>query len=288
MSENVFFSIILPTYKRVDKISVAINSVISQTYKNWELIIVDNNSNDGTKELVEKYNNEKIFFYQINNQGIIAKSRNLGIQKSKGKYLCFLDSDDWWHIKKLEHVYDSITDDTVFIYHNHYINFPNRFIKKRKINSKILNKPIFSDLLEFGPSFATSSVTVKKKIFEKIGLFDVEKKYIAWEDFDAWIRISKITDNFHKINKTLSTINVDDNNFLNDKLKIKNTRLFLDKYFLKNKKIPTWCLYNMLIAEFNLLNFHEVKKIFGKISYTELNFKQMINLTRIYFISLFK
>ena len=288
MSENVFFSIIIPTYKRVNKISVAINSVINQTFKNWELIIVDNNSNDGTRELVKKYNNEKIFLYQINNQGIIAKSRNLGIQKSKGKYLCFLDSDDWWHFKKLEHVHNVITDDTFFIYHNHYINFPNKFIKKRKINSKILNKPIYSNLLEYGPSFATSSVTVKKKIFEKIGLFDIDKKYIAWEDFDAWIRISKITDNFYKINKTLSTVNVDDNNFLNDKLKIKNTKLFLDKYLSTKKKIPTWCLYNMLIAEFNLSNFYEVKKIFRMISYIELNFKQILNLTRIFFISLFK
>ena len=288
MSENVFFSIIIPTYKRVNKISVAINSVINQTFKNWELIIVDNNSNDGTRELVKKYNNEKIFLYQINNQGIIAKSRNLGIQKSKGKYLCFLDSDDWWHFRKLEHVYNVITDDTFFIYHNHYINFPNKFIKKRKINSKILNKPIYSNLLEYGPSFATSSVTVKKKIFEKIGLFDIDKKYIAWEDFDAWIRISKITDNFYKINKTLSTVNVDDNNFLNDKLKIKNTKLFLDKYLSTKKKIPTWCLYNMLIAEFNLSNFYEVKKIFRMISYIELNFKQILNLTRIFFISLFK
>ena len=288
MSENVFFSIIIPTYKRVNKISVAINSVINQTFKNWELIIVDNNSNDGTRELVKKYNNEKIFLYQINNQGIIAKSRNLGIQKSKGKYLCFLDSDDWWHFKKLEHVHNVITDDTFFIYHNHYINFPNKFIKKRKINSKILNKPIYSNLLEYGPSFATSSVTVKKKIFEKISLFDIDKKYIAWEDFDAWIRISKITDNFYKLNKTLSTVNVDDNNFLNDKLKIKNTKLFLDKYLSTKKKIPTWCLYNMLIAEFNLSNFYEVKKIFRMISYIELNFKQILNLTRIFFISLFK
>jgi len=288
MSENVFFSIIIPTYKRVNKISLAINSVINQTFKNWELIIVDNNSNDGTRELVKKYNNEKIFLYQIDNQGIIAKSRNLGIQKSKGKYLCFLDSDDWWHFKKLEHVHNVITDDTFFIYHNHYINFPNKFIKKRKINSKILNKPIYSNLLEYGPSFATSSVTVKKKIFEKIGLFDIDKKYIAWEDFDAWIRISKITDNFYKINKTLSTVNVDDNNFLNDKLKIKNTKLFLDKYISTKKKIPTWCLYNMLIAEFNLSNFYEVKKIFRTISYIELNFKQILNLTRIFFISLFK
>lgn len=288
MSENVFFSIILPTYNRVDKVSKAIDSVINQTFKNWELIIIDNNSNDGTKELVEKYQNKKIFFYQINNKGIIAKSRNFGIEKSKGEYLCFLDSDDFWHLKKLEYVYISAKEDYAFIYHNHLIYFPNKFLKKRKINSTVLKKPIFLNLLKFGPSFATSSVTVKRKIFEKIGLFDVDKKYIAWEDFDAWIRLSKITDNFHKINKTLSIINVDNNNFLNDELKIKNTKLFLDKYLSDSTKIPTWCLYNIMVAQFNLVNFNEVKKILKEINFFELNFKKLLNFVRIYLITLFK
>ena len=80
MSDKILFSIILPTYKRNHKVSMAVESVINQTYENWELIIIDNNSNDGTKELIEKYQNKKIFFYQINNQGVIAKSRNFGIE----------------------------------------------------------------------------------------------------------------------------------------------------------------------------------------------------------------
>ena len=62
MSENILFSVILPTFKRVNKISRAIDSIINQTYQNWELIIIDNISNDGTKELVETYHNKKISF----------------------------------------------------------------------------------------------------------------------------------------------------------------------------------------------------------------------------------
>ena len=90
MNQEVFFSIILPTYNREKKILKAINSVILQTFNNWELIIIDNNSNDQTKEKIYNLNNKKIFFYQINNNGVIALSRNYGISKSTGKYLCFL------------------------------------------------------------------------------------------------------------------------------------------------------------------------------------------------------
>jgi len=288
MSGNILFSVILPTFKRVNKISKAIDSVINQTYQNWELIIIDNMSNDGTKELVERHHNKKILFYQFDNQGIIAKSRNFGIEKSKGEYLCFLDSDDWWLYEKLESINDVLKDGHLFIYHNHLINSPNRFLKKRKINSKILTKPIFSNLINYGPSFATSSVTIKKSVFKKIGYFDTDKKYVAWEDFDAWIKLSKITDRFYKIDKTLSTINVDNTNFLNDKLKIKNTGLFLNKYLAQSNKIPTWCLYNILVAEFNLNNFKEVKKVLKKINFFELNITQVINFMRIYILCIFR
>ena len=118
-----------------------------------------------------------------------------------------------------------------FIYHDHYVSFPKNLIKKRKIKNKSLSIPVFNNLIEHGQTFATSSVTVKKDIFKKIGCFNTDKKYVAWEDFDAWISLSKITNNFYKIDKTLSIINIDNDNFLTDKLKIKNTYLFLNKYF---------------------------------------------------------
>ena len=287
-TDKIPFSIILPTFNREKKLEIAINSVIKQTYEHWELIIIDNKSSDKTKDLVNSYKNKKISFYEIENEGVIAKSRNLGIEKSKGEYLCFLDSDDWWHNEKLECISKILNKNYSFIYHNHLINSPNSFIKKRKINSINLSNSIFSSLINFGPSFATSSVTVKKDIFKKIGCFDTDRKYIAWEDFDAWIRLSKITNNFYKIDKSLSIINIDDANFLDDKLKIKNTYLFLDKYLKDHIKIPNWCLYNILVAEYNLSNFKEVKKILNKIIFFELNLKKKINFIRIFFLTFFK
>ena len=106
---NEDFSIILPTYNRASTfLKEAIDSVFNQDYKNWELIIIDNNSSDNTLELIKKYNSEKISIYSINNNGIIAKPRNLGIKKSKGDYIAFLDSDDYWYKNKLQKCINAI------------------------------------------------------------------------------------------------------------------------------------------------------------------------------------
>ena len=281
MENNVFFSIILPTFNRADKIRCAIDSVINQTFKNWELIIIDNNSQDDTEKIVLGYENKKILFCKIDNEGVIAKSRNYGIKKSRGIYICFLDSDDWWDVKKLELVYEKAKLGHSFIYHNHFIYAPNRLIKKRKIYSKKIQKPFFYNLIKFGPSFATSSIAVNKSEFKKVNFFDTDKKYVAWEDFDAWLRLSKIVNSFCRINKTLSTIYLDNTNFLNDDLKLKNMNLFLRKYLSEEDKIPTWCLYNTIVAEYNLRNYKKVKLDIKKIKFFKINFFQKLNLIRI-------
>ena len=93
MNKNLI-SIVIPTFNREKKLKKAILSVINQSYTNWELIIVDNNSSDESEALVNSFKNKNIFFYKIDNKGIIAKSRNFGVSISNGDYICFLDSDD--------------------------------------------------------------------------------------------------------------------------------------------------------------------------------------------------
>ena len=103
-------SVIIPTYNRNKKLKRALESVINQSYFKWEVIVVDNYSNDGTQEMIKKFNNPKIQFYKFFNKGVIAASRNFAIRKSKGKILAFLDSDDWW------------TEDKLY-YSNKYFNY---------------------------------------------------------------------------------------------------------------------------------------------------------------------
>jgi len=101
MRKEPLISVIIPTYNREKIIERAINSVINQTYKNWELIIVDDGSTDNTKKVLEPYlKNNKIKYFHNKNKGVSAV-RNFGIKKAQGEYIAFLDSDDEFVKEKL-------------------------------------------------------------------------------------------------------------------------------------------------------------------------------------------
>ena len=96
-------SIIMPSYNTANYIGESINSVINQTYKNWELIIVDDCSTDNTDEIVKKFLNDKrIKYFRNNKNSGAAISRNKALREAKGKWIAFLDSDDLWVPEKLE------------------------------------------------------------------------------------------------------------------------------------------------------------------------------------------
>ena len=101
MSDSPFFSVVIPNFNHGRYLKEAIDSVLSQDYKNWELLIIDNYSTDNSDEVISSYNDSRIRFFKINNEGIIAKSRNLGIKNAKAKWIAFLDSDDIWYYNKL-------------------------------------------------------------------------------------------------------------------------------------------------------------------------------------------
>lgn len=107
LTNGPFFSIILPTYNRADFIEKAVHSVINQTYEGWELIVVDDGSEDNTKELISGLNNSKILYFWQENQGR-SIARNNGIAKARGKYICFIDSDDYYEVDFLEKLYQGL------------------------------------------------------------------------------------------------------------------------------------------------------------------------------------
>ena len=97
-------SIITPCYNGERFINYCIESVIAQTYKNWEMIIVDDNSKDNSKNIINSFtkNDSRIFSIYLENNIGAAEARNIAISRAKGRFIAFLDSDDLWHREKLE------------------------------------------------------------------------------------------------------------------------------------------------------------------------------------------
>lgn len=114
------FSVIIPTYNREKLIGRAIDSVLNQTFKDFELIIVDDGSTDNTKEIIERYTDQRIRYIYKENGGQNS-ALNKGIEFAKGKYVAFLDSDDEWLDEKLRKVYIKYHTDTNIDIVYHYV-----------------------------------------------------------------------------------------------------------------------------------------------------------------------
>ena len=212
-SHAPLISIVIPTYNRADLIPKAIQSVFEQTYQNWELIIVDNYSDDGTKEVIDSFKDSRISMLLIPRTGSVAASRNLGVLHSKGEWIAFLDSDDWWFPKKLSSVVRAIQSNPDLIYHDlQIVSGPNDEKSSQKTRSRKLKDPIFLDLLLNGNDITLSSVTVRKTIFIKVNGMNESPTFFAIEDYETWLRIAKITNRFEHIPKTLGAYRLHDGN----------------------------------------------------------------------------
>lgn len=109
MKKNDLISIIVPCYNCKDVVSRCLDSLINQTYKNIEIIVVDDGSKDDSKKIIKSYKNKNIYYYYKENGGL-SSARNYGIKKSNGEYLLFVDSDDYVSNNYVEKLYNSIID----------------------------------------------------------------------------------------------------------------------------------------------------------------------------------
>ena len=271
------FSIVMPNYNSL-YLKRAIKSVINQTHKNWELIIVDNNSNNFPEKTIKEFKNEKISFFKYENNNIIAKSRNFAIKKAKYDWIAFLDSDDVWKKNKLSLVQKKIDKEKPdFVYHGMYY-LPKMFgFIKRIIKGKSLDmiKPIFNSLIEKGNSIANSSVVVKKSLLIDVGLQSESKKKVSWEDYDCWIKCAKKTDSFLYIPKILGYCWVGGGNvssFEQTKINFQNFHDFYKKEIITitKKKRLDWYNNFLLIWYYKTKNFERAYILDKKINKNEL------------------
>lgn len=182
-------SIVTPTYNREDFLGEAIQSVIDQTYGQFELIIVDDGSTDESEALVERFalNDPRIRYFKQHNQGQ-SVARNRGIKESQGEFICFLDSDNKWFPDKLEAsvkaFYDEPSVDIVY--------GDNVTISETGAEIDRSNMPRHSGLITerlLADNFISMNTTmVRKHCFDKLGAFN-ERDRLA-EDYELWLRFS--------------------------------------------------------------------------------------------------
>ena len=114
-------SVVVATYNRADLISETLDSILNQTYKIFELIVVDDGSSDNTEEIVKNYSDSRLKYIKTDNWGGPARPRNIGIRESKGEYIAFCDNDDLWEKNKLEKQLDIIKNNNAGLcFCNHY------------------------------------------------------------------------------------------------------------------------------------------------------------------------
>lgn len=191
---NVFLmpkvSVIIPTHNRSELLRVAIQSVLNQTFEDFEIVVVDDASNDDTEDVVKGIGDNRIEYIRHETNRGEGGTRNTGVKNSKGEYIAFLDDDDEWLPAKLQKqvaILDHSSKEVGGVYCG-WINFDGTTgrILCRKLASKRGN--IFPELLyEF--NILPSSLMFRKACFEKVGWFD--ESISSGLDHDMWLRIAK-------------------------------------------------------------------------------------------------
>ena len=256
-----YVSIIMPTYNHANFLGKALRSVINQTYRNWEVIIIDNHSTDQTIAVINSFNDPRIKYLKIFNDGILAKSRNLGVKAAKGEWIAFLDSDDWWTEDKLETCFKEINKSVDFIYHDLEVKNKSKFyFRKKKFKGRQLKKPILNDLLigsiRYGNAIGQSSVMLRKNLLIQIGGMSENKNLVGAEDYNTWLRIAKITDQFKYIKKKLGYILIHESNVSKKDMSVPQRQAVVDfmKLFNSQQKIDFEVKLKYISGSYNYSN----------------------------------
>ena len=191
------FSVIIGNYNCKKFLKLAIHSVLTQTYKNFELIIVDDGSNDGSQNLIKNLSlkDKRIrYFLRKTNSGKDAVPKNFGVKKARGEYICILDSDDIWDKNKLEIQNSYLKKDTIMVcssceyidesnerYAGFFMHYFRKFLQKKFFKSGFVSFHMYNPVI-------FSSTVIKKKILKKY-MFNENLDFVGIIDLELWLRL---------------------------------------------------------------------------------------------------
>jgi glycosyltransferase involved in cell wall biosynthesis len=184
-------SIVLPTFNRLDYLRDAIDSVLAQTHRDWELIIADDGSDDATRGFLSSLRDERITTIYLHHSGNPAAVRNWAIRAARAPYLAFLDSDDVWTPRKLEiqlALMRSRPERRWSYTNDAQIDESGKPLPASDEAWVLYDGRIVEPLLRLQALIATPSVVVERSLIDEVGGFDEEQHY--GEDFDLWVRLA--------------------------------------------------------------------------------------------------
>ena len=280
-SENPLVSILLNCYNAEKFISKAIESVLNQTYDNWELIVWDDGSTDNTLEIVKRFKNEKILIYENKENLGLGKSRIAATKKLKGELISIIDADDFFHNDKILKQVEVFKKNKNISICSTWTKILDNNFKLHRIFATQMSNDQLKNRLNFINTIPHPSIMYKRKDAEEVGWYTDNLEYA--QDYDLTLKLINKGD-IHIIKEYLTTVFQPDNNMSKSVL-LKETvlreNILISRNILKTKNFndKELKLLNSIIIIYTLkLNFHLLKK--G-------NLKSTISLFKILFFNPF-
>ena len=187
MSITPLVTVVIPTYNQAHFLNESLQSVCSQTFTDWEAVVINNFSDDDSHAVVEAFDDRRICLVNFRNNGIIGASRNYGISLARGQYLAFLDSDDIWFPDKLAVCVSWLNKGFGLVCHGL------RWFGRRERDQFYgpARYASFDAMLYKGNCIATSATVVQKELVESVGMFSEDLKIVTAEDYHLWLKLAK-------------------------------------------------------------------------------------------------
>jgi len=268
---NPKVSVIIPTKNREEYVSRAVNSVLAQTFGDFEIIIISDGSTDNTDSVIRSYDDKRIIYLKFNVSKGAAAARNYGVRTAKGEYLAFLDDDDEWLPEKLAMQVDAMersSPDVGLIYTWMDIYAGGKFIKRIAHKAK---GDMFREMLGVPVIRGFSNVLIRKAVFDRLGDFDENLR--RGIDSDMWRRIAKyykvdyVPEALVKYDLTENRSRISSQDRQGLEIAIQTEKVKLEKFkedYLKNPDRKAE-IYAMIAYDFSKLDgWGECVKYFGE------------------------
>jgi len=208
-----YVSVIIPTYNCADYLPKAISSVLTQTYSDFEVIVVDDGSTDHTKETMRRFQSDKVRYLYQENKGP-GSARNYALKEAKGNIITFLDADDYFHPVNIEKKISIFKNNQSihWIFSDVYFVNPegvniclgSDYFKAAYTSELFQQKRIFEALLKEGNFISTATMMLRRECFDAIGLFDASQ--ILHQDYLQWLHLAHSFPNYSYIDEPITYI----------------------------------------------------------------------------------